>query len=177
MQANTPVARLVSRHTRELLRKYYEAGKISSRIAIRLVEDEFVTLTQAERTLYEAVEDYIDTASQLEQEALKKEEVLELELLRDRISQLPTDTKAKILLKKIQQLQAQGYRQIIIFTQYTDTMDFLRKFLLQSDQQSLICFSGRGGEIPSSDRSWRKISRDATKRLFREVKADILRRS
>ena len=248
MQANTPVARLVSRHTRELLRKYYEAGKISSRIATRLVEDEFVTLTEAERTLYEAVEDYIsttynnaskaersavgfvmtiyrrrlassfaalthtlskriakiknsspapyvedfslsedisddetddevmdvDTASQLEQEALKKEEVLELELLRDRINQLPTDTKAKKILEKIQQLQAQGYRQIIIFTQYTDTMDFLRKFLLQSDQQSLICFSGRGGEIPSSDRSWRKISRDETKRLFREGKADIL---
>ena len=248
MQANTPVARLVSRHTRELLRKYYEAGKISSRIATRLVDDEFVTLTQAERTLYEAVEDYIsttynnaskaersavgfvmtiyrrrlassfaalthtlskriakiknssavsyveefslsedisddetddevmdiDTASQLEQEALKKEEVLELELLRDRISLLPTDTKAKKLLEKIQQLQAEGYKQIIIFTQYTDTMDFLRKFLLQSDQQSLICFSGRGGEIPSSDRSWRKISRDDTKRLFREGKADIL---
>lgn len=254
MQANTPVARLISRHTRELLRRYYEAGKISSRIATRLVEDEFVTLTPIERTLYEAVEDYIsttynnaskaersavgfvmtiyrrrlassfaalthtlsmriakiqnskkvstdiknleledfrlnedisddetedeimdiETASYLEQEALKREEVLELELLRDRIKKIPTDTKAKTLINKIQQLQAQEYKQIIIFTQYTDTMDFLRKFLLKSDLQSLICFSGRGGEIPSSDRSWRKISRDETKRLFREGKADIL---
>ncbi len=249
MKANTPVTKLISRHTRELLRRYYEAGKISSRIATRIVEDEFVNLTASERTLYEAVEDYIsttynnastaernavgfvmtiyrrrlassfaalthtlsmriekinnskqiknnlnqfvliedisddetddevmdtDTANKLEQEALKREEVLELEYLRDRIRQLPTDTKAKILLNKIQQLQTEGYQQVIIFTQYTDTMDFLRKFLLKSDQQSLICFSGRGGEIANSDRSWRNISRDETKRIFREGKADIL---
>jgi len=32
--ASTPVAKLVSRHTRELLRSYYRAGKISTRIAI-----------------------------------------------------------------------------------------------------------------------------------------------
>jgi SNF2 family DNA or RNA helicase len=251
MRANTPVAKLISRHTRELLRRYYEEGKISSRIATRNVYDEFVALSSNERTLYEAVEDYIsttynnasiiernavgfvmtiyrrrlassfaalthtlsqrvekiqnskrgikknelnifalsedisddetedevmdiDTASQLEQEALKREEVFELELLRDRVRQLPTDTKAKILLQKLKELQAKGYQQVIIFTQYTDTMDFLRKFLLKSKQPSVICFSGRGGELPGNDGSWRKISRDETKRIFREGQADIL---
>ncbi|MDF5719919.1 MAG: SNF2-related protein [Rhizonema sp. PD37] len=59
MRSNTPVNRLISRHTRELLRRYYEAGKISSRIATRIVEDGFVTLTTDERKVYEAVEDYI----------------------------------------------------------------------------------------------------------------------
>src|SRR5439155_10176323 len=33
MRANTPVARLISRHTRELLRRYQAAGKLSARIA------------------------------------------------------------------------------------------------------------------------------------------------
>jgi len=74
MQCNTPVNRLISRHTRELLRRYYEAGKISSRIANRIVEDEFVSLSNAERILYEAVEDYIsstyDNASQSEKNAV-----------------------------------------------------------------------------------------------------------
>ena len=37
VRANTPVRRLVSRHTRELLRKYYKAGKITTPIADRQV--------------------------------------------------------------------------------------------------------------------------------------------
>lgn len=57
MRSNTPVNRLISRYTRELLRRYYEAGKISTRIANRIVADEFVSLTAAEKQLYEAVED------------------------------------------------------------------------------------------------------------------------
>ena len=250
MQTNTPVAKLISRHTRELLRRYYEAGKISSRIASRVVKDDFVVLSSIERELYEAIENYISStynnasqaernavgfvmtiyrrrlassftalentlkkrveaikhkssqmttddidalqedllddetdnevmeaedANQLEQEALKREEVTELELLLQRVRQLPTDTKAKNLLNILQEIKKQDYKQIIIFTQYTDTMDFLRKFLFeQSDQQKIICFSGRGGELPNGDGSWRNVSRDETKRIFREGKADIL---
>ena len=74
MRFNTPVNRLISRHTRELLRRYYDAGKMSSRIATRIVEDEFVSLTAAERQLYEAVEDYISStynnASQADKNAV-----------------------------------------------------------------------------------------------------------
>ena len=61
MRRNTPIQRLISRHTRELLRKYYEAGKISIRIANRDVQDKFVSLSVDERFLYEAVEEYIAT--------------------------------------------------------------------------------------------------------------------
>ena len=251
MQANTPVARLVSRHTRELLRRYYEAGKISSRVASRVVKDEFVVLSPLERELYEAIENYISStynnasqadrnavgfvmtiyrrrlassfaalentlkkrveaikqksfqmsildidevalredisddetenelmeaedANQLEQETLKREEVIDLEFLLQRVKQLPIDTKAKNLLKILEEIKGQEYKQVIIFTQYTDTMEFLRKFLLQSAQQKIICFSGRGGELPNGDGSWRNISREETKRIFREGKADIL---
>ena len=55
----TPVARLISRHTRELLRRYFKAGKISTPIADREVDDVLVPLSPAERAVYEAVEDYI----------------------------------------------------------------------------------------------------------------------
>jgi len=251
MQANTPVSRLVSRHTRELLRRYYEAGKISSRVASRVVKDEFVVLSPLERELYEAIENYISStynnasqadrnavgfvmtiyrrrlassfaalentlkkrveaikqkkskipildldevalredisddetvnevmeaedANQLEQEALKLEEVTDLEMLLQRVKQLPIDTKAKNLLKILEEIKDQEYKQVIIFTQYTDTMDFLRKFLVQSAQQKIICFSGRGGELSNGDGNWRIISREETKRIFREGKADIL---
>ncbi|MBD2438837.1 helicase-related protein [Nostoc sp. FACHB-110] len=245
MRSNTPVNRLISRHTRELLRRYYEAGKISSRIATRIVEDEFVTLTAAERKVYEAVEDYISTtynnasqadknavgfvmtiyrrrlassfaalehtlnqridtikigndsqlepneenlsddenadeamdteeASQLEIKALKAEEVRDLEFLLVQVKQLPPDTKAQIIRQKIQQLRQQNYQQIIVFTQYTDTMDFLRQYLVETEKYKILCFSGRGGELGLSNGNWRVISRDDTKRIFREGKADIL---
>ncbi len=248
MRANTPVNRMISRHTRELLRRYYEAGKISSRIANRLVKDEFVSLTHSERQVYEAVEDYISStynnasqaeknavgfvmtiyrrrlassfaalehtlsqrvnilksrnfiqlelneenisddetsdetmdseeANELETEALQAEEVRELEFLLEQVQQLPADTKAQILRQQLQQLKHQGYKQIIIFTQYTDTMDFLRQYLLeieQTEQYKVICFSGRGGELLAGNGNWRTISRDETKRIFREGKADIL---
>lgn len=247
MRSNTPVNRLISRHTRELLRRYYEAGKISSRIANRKVEDEFVSLTPAERQVYEAVEDYISTtynnasqaeknavgfvmtiyrrrlassfaalkktlnqrfitlknrnsqlelneenisddetsdetmdveqANKLETEALQAEEVRELEFLLKQVKKLPVDTKAQVLRQQLQRIKHQGYKQIIIFTQYTDTMDFLRQYLLETESNEpyrIICFSGRGGEIAVNNDSWRIISRDETKQMFRQGKADIL---
>jgi SNF2 family DNA or RNA helicase len=245
MRSNTPVNRLISRHTRELLRRYYEAGKISSRIATRIVEDGLVTLTADERKAYEAVEDYISTtynnasqsdknavgfvmtiyrrrlsssfaalehtlnqrintlktgntsqvesneenlsddenldetmdteeANQLEIVALKAEEVSDLEFLLRQVKKLPIDTKAQVLRQKVQKLRQENYQQIIIFTQYTDTMDFLRQYLIETEQYKVICFSGRGGELTVSNGNWRVISRDDTKRIFREGKADIL---
>ena len=59
MRANTPVARLVSRHSRDLLRAYYKAGRLSTRIADRDVVDRFVDMSPAERALYDDVERYI----------------------------------------------------------------------------------------------------------------------
>ena len=59
MRANTPLRRLVSRHTRELLRRYFQAGMLSTPIADRQVEDRFLDLTPGERELYEALETYI----------------------------------------------------------------------------------------------------------------------
>jgi hypothetical protein len=61
MKRNTPIARLVSRHTRDLLRRYHKAGKLSTRIADRDVRDEFIDPSDAERAIYDAVEDYISS--------------------------------------------------------------------------------------------------------------------
>lgn len=59
LRAQTPVSRLVSRHTRQTLRQYHRDGKLNVRIAERRVEDLAVTLSDAERKVYKAVEDYI----------------------------------------------------------------------------------------------------------------------
>ena len=61
LRAHTPIRRLISRHTRELLRRYAAAGKLSTSIADRQVEDRFIDMSEAERDLYEAVDEYIST--------------------------------------------------------------------------------------------------------------------
>ena len=245
MRANTPLRRLVSRHTRELLRRYFKAGMLTTPIADRRVEDHFLEMTSAERALYDAVEDYIastynqasanertavgfvmtiyrrrlassfsalrhtlqnhldaiaagnqshlmgldedapddealdevpdaEELAALEREALAAEEKADIESLLVHIGQLPPDSKLESLKSTLAELHQDGYQQAMVFTQYTDTMDFLREELLKDAGQRLMCFSGRGGEIPSADGSWRRIGRDHAKRRFRDGEADIL---
>jgi SNF2 family DNA or RNA helicase len=245
MRRHTPIRRLVSRHTRELLRRYFRAGMLSTPIADRRVDDRFIEMTVDERTLYEAVEDYISTtynqaasdqrnavgfvmtiyrrrlassfralaktleahlaairgnddqlllrieedapddeaaddvldadeAAALEREALAVEERTDIELLLHRIRQLPPDSKLTRLCEVLSELRRDGYGQAMVFTQYTDTMDFLREELRRRGDARLMCFSGRGGEIPTTDGSWRVISRDDAKRRFRNGEADLL---
>jgi SNF2 family DNA or RNA helicase len=242
MRATTPVARLVSRHTRDLLRRYYKAGKITTPIADRSVQDEFIEMSVMERAVYEAVEDYICTtydnaspdaknavgfvmtvyrrrlassfralratlesrleplasqtstsaaddasddesgddvmdaeeAEKLERQALQREERRDIEALLRRVADLPVDTKARRLTDVIDGLRSDGYAQVMVFTQFTDTMDFLRSYLASLGALSILCFSGRGGEVRGTDGRWQRVSRDEVKRRFREGLADVL---
>lgn len=246
MRANTPVRKLVSRHTRELLRKYYKEGKLTTPIADRKVKDEFIVMTAEERTLYNDVEDYIsrcynaasakertavgfvmtiyrrrlassffalqetltahldsiktgeghrteaaleddvfdsevddelldtDEAADLEREALVFEERSTIEALLMKIRGLPPDSKLLRLKKVLADLRADGYTRVMVFTQYTDTMDFLRDFLSRESDLKLMCYSGRGGEVRNADGTWSRITRDDAKRRFREGQADVL---
>ena len=61
MRAHTPVAALVSRHTRDLLREYQRRGLLSTPIAKREVVDEFLQMTPGEAQVYAELEDYIST--------------------------------------------------------------------------------------------------------------------
>lgn len=61
LRRQTPVGRLVSRHTRAVLRRYQQQGHLDLRIANREVEDCLVALSARERGIYDRVEDYIST--------------------------------------------------------------------------------------------------------------------
>jgi len=246
VRANTPVRRLVSRHTRELLRKYYKAGQITTPIADRVVKDEFIHMTIEERELYKQVDEYIsntynrasakertavgfvmtiyrrrlassfwaleetlrghleamkkgndesarrgldndvfdsevdeelldtDEAAALEHEALTFEERSTVEDLIRRIQALPPDSKLEKLRAVLKELRNAGYDRAMVFTQYTDTMDFLRDQFSRNVPIRLMCYSGRGGEIRSADGTWQVISRDDAKRRFRDGQAEVL---
>ena len=246
MRAYTPIRNLISRHTRELLRRYFKEGMITTPIADRKVRDEFIEMTAVERDLYDAVEDYISTTynqastkersavgfvmtiyrrrlassfaalrstlekhlsviegdyeeiedlrldedtpddevgdeipdaeeiAELEREALNDEERADIASLLVRVRRCPPDSKLGKLKETIADLREAGYSQAMVFTQYTDTMRFLREELQRDGERGLMCFSGIGGEIPTSEGSWRTIDRDEAKRRFRLGEADIL---
>jgi len=249
IRSRSPIGRLISRHTRDLLRRYHAAGKLATPIAIREVEDRFVPLSTAEARIYEAVENYIGTTynqasaneknavgfvmtiyrrrlassfhalrhtleghleamttgkaprnrttdededegvgstnadgdiwstderAALELQALAQEEKSDIAGLLDSIRSLPADSKTRRLQDELGTLRADGYKQVMVFTQYTDTMDFLRDQLAAPSAAGVMCYSGRGGEVRGADGNWRTISREEAKRLFRTGKADIL---
>ena len=246
MRAYTPIRHLISRHTRELLRRYFKAGMISTPIADREVRDVFIEMTPHEQGLYEAVEDYISTTynqasatdrsavgfvmtiyrrrlassfaalrstlerhlslieggyevveqlgldedtpddevgddipdteelAELEREALASEERVDIEDLLAQIRACPRESKLGKLKETLTGLREEGYGQAMVFTQYTDTMRSLRDELRKDGEVRLMCFSGFGGEVPTTDGGWRPIDRDDAKRRFRLGEADIL---
>ncbi|MBY5746152.1 DEAD/DEAH box helicase family protein [Rhizobium leguminosarum] len=245
MKRSTPVSALVSRHTRELLRNYFKAGKLATAVATRQVEDRFIPLSMEEGDIYSQVETYIsdtynaaapdarnavgfvmtiyrrrlassfhalrqtmekrksgvgdlftaadearidenvadqveageeidiETVSEDERRALAFEEIATIETIVNEIKRLPTDTKALELSKVLSELKGSGYPQVMVFTQFADTMDYLRE-LLAAAGSSVMCFSGRGGEIRNTDGTWTLISRDEVKRRFREGRSEVL---
>ena len=115
-----------------------------------------------------------DEVAERERRALAAEERADIEHLLARVRMLPPDSKCERLWEVLAELGRDGHHQAMVFTQYTDTMDFLRDRLSRSGSMRLMCFSGRGGEIPSADGTWRVIGRDEAKRRFRNREADIL---
>ena len=245
MRAYTPLRHLVSRYTRELLRRYAREGMLDTAIADRQVEDHFIDMNEAERELYDAVEAYIRTTynqaaaadkaavgfvmttyrrrlassvhalrvtlerhraaigtggavdpdaleddapddetadeildteelAALEQRALASEERQDIDTLLARIARCPPDSKLERLKATIAELRGSGYQQTMVFTQYGDTMEFLREELRKDPDLRLMCYSGRGGEVPTEGGPWRTITRDDAKRRFRLGEADVL---
>ena len=84
------------------------------------------------------------------------------------------DSKGAAFLEAIDELQVQGYKQVIVFSQYTDTVDALKELLISAGRISLMTFTGRGGEILQKGGVWKALNREATKRGFKEGKAEIL---
>ena len=247
MRTQTPLRHLISRHTRELLRRYAKAGMLSTPVPDRRVGDEFIEMSVPERELYEEVEAYIsetykkatgaarsavgfvmtvyrrrlassfaalratlekhrdgvmqgtlDAGTDIDEdmpddealdEVLNTDEVAdllqhglafadrgEIERLLERIAALPPDSKLTRLTETLDQLVHSGYRQVMVFSQYTDTMDFLRSALRERGGTRVLCYSGRGGERPNRNRpnGWETISREEVKRRFRKGDADLL---
>ncbi len=84
-----------------------------------------------------------------------------------------TESKAEHLLSVLDRLAREGRLPVLVFTQYTDTMDGLRTLLERRTDYRVVCWSGRGGEVREAG-SWRACSRDEVKRRLVQGEADVL---
>ena len=70
------------------------------------------------------------------------------------------------LLSDLEQVFKQ-HDTVLVFTQYTDTMDFLREQLRQVYGNQVACYSGRGGEVWNG-LDWVLTTKEAIKNDFRQ---------
>ncbi len=82
------------------------------------------------------------------------------------------DSKVERLLEDLQEIFRQR-ETVLVFTQYTDTMDFLREQLRGSYGRQVACYSGRGGERWDGV-MWVPVGKEEVKNDFREGRIKVL---
>ena len=114
-------------------------------------------------------------ATNLASEALVAEERSSIEDLLKQISKLGTDSKARRLRDELQQAFADGYDSAIVFTQYTDTMDYLKEYLAEElPDVPIACYSSGGGSRRDGSGMWTKSSKEEIKRALKEKSVRLL---
>ncbi len=120
-----------------------------------------------EEELAEELDLELDEAVAPSLEAPSRKRLLEL------CSRLDVESKAVRLLEHIERLRTAGFERVVVFTQYTDTMDFLVRSLASETGVRIGTYSGRGGEIVVGGRGV-SIKREDLKRHFAAGKLDLL---
>ncbi|MCG9890260.1 MAG: SNF2-related protein [Thermosynechococcaceae cyanobacterium MS004] len=129
-----------------------------------VTQDDLADLDDAEDAILDGLQEYMTPAHPEEIEYLQ-------DLLRQ-FGSTGEDSKLSHFLQTLRQELAQR-ESAIVFTQYTDTMDFLREELRQLYGSQVACYSGRSGEI-LVDGEWSKVSKDLIKQRFKDSDIKIL---
>lgn len=103
------------------------------------------------------------------------DEIHELRLFLNELDKITgEDTKATRLVSDVN-ISLLEYASVVVFTQYTDTMDYIRERLIAAGIHKLGCYSGRGGEVyDHSDRTWAAVTKAEIKNRFREGHLTVL---
>ncbi|MEG4507599.1 helicase-related protein [Microcoleus sp. F6_B4] len=131
---------------------------------ISITEDDFQDLDEADDAILEGMESYFEPAD--------PEEIKYLEDLLYQFENTGEDSKLSHFITILRQELIQR-ESAIVFTQYTDTMDYLRTALQQLYGAQIACYSGRGGELYQNGQ-WRIFPKEQIKTQFREGIIKIL---
>ena len=100
-------------------------------------------------------------------------EIHELQSFLAALQKLPPDeSKMRLLHELIEQAFNSGHDTVLVFTQYTDTMNYIVEQLSTVYGSTVMSYSGAGGRrrLNSTTSEWVDVSKKETKNLFREGK-------
>jgi ERCC4-related helicase len=134
---------------------------------------------QFQQTMSEGEEDdeEIDAAAALDRERQRllrlradsqrrqklEEERLYLQDYITDLNQIDQDSKFREFAARLNDLLDRGHR-VIVFTQYLDTLDFIREQLISRHGSRIACYSGRGGEVwDAAANAWRVVDKAEVK--------------
>lgn len=129
-----------------------------------ITSDDLADLAEASDAVIEGLESYL--------EPVDPQEIQYLEDLLRQFENTGEDTKLSHFITTLRQ-ELRQRESAIVFTQYTDTMDYLRSALLQLYGSQIACYSGRGGELYQGG-DWCVVAKEEIKRQFRDGEIKIL---
>ena len=105
---------------------------------------------------------------------LLEQEIEELESFVHDLKRVDEDPKVSQLIDDLAKLDREGHNRVIIFTQYTDTMDFIRNSLTSIHGATVATYSGRGGEMYDVDSGeWKTVGKERVKREFADDNGQV----
>jgi hypothetical protein len=142
----------------------------------RLSDQQFA-LTEEDVSQNEQVEEVMDAeeAAEIARRGLVAEERESIQGLLKKIAKLGTDTKVRRLEAEIEQAFTDGFHSAIVFTQYTDTINYVKGYLADAmPEVPIACYSGRGGELRDQGGFWTKCSKEQIKRKLKDGSIRLL---
>lgn len=97
------------------------------------------------------------------------QEVGELEeFIADLEQAIPHDSKAERVRTELKESFLKGHRTVVVFTQFGDTLEWLRDQLRASYGSMVACYTGRGGSRWDAEANeWVSLPKEEVKELFR----------
>jgi ERCC4-related helicase len=84
------------------------------------------------------------------------------------LARVDADSKFEAFKAQLEEVLARGHR-VIVFTQYLDTLDFVREKLVARYSGRMACYSGRGGEVwGPAENGWRGVDKAEVKARCRQ---------
>ena len=109
-----------------------------------------------------------EEAESMAYESLVAEERTTIQDLLKKIAKVGTNSKARVLRDELSKAQEDGYDSAIIFTQYADTMDYLKEELAREfPGQTIACYSGAGGRVRDQSGFWTECSKEQIKQRLK----------
>lgn len=139
-----------------------------------ITEDDYADIDEANDAVISGMESFF--------EEVDPQEIQYLEDLLQQFENTGEDSKLSHFIQILRQELSQR-ESAIVFTQYTDTMDYLRDALKELYGSQVACYSGRGGELlkvntqhstGNSQPTWCVVPKEEIKHKFRQDEIKIL---